>query len=68
MAGQYPKCKYNATKPPVVVSSEAEEMALGKGWFDLPGLTNRIPETETPTPSQKQAKPAEETKSPTDLK
>jgi hypothetical protein len=32
----YPKWKYHATKEAVVVDSEEEEKALGKGWKDTP--------------------------------
>ena len=33
---QYPKFKYHATKPPVVVANRQAERALGKGWADTP--------------------------------
>ena len=32
----YPKCKYNAQLPPVLVKDLQEERALGVGWYDYP--------------------------------
>jgi len=33
---QYPRYKYHATKPPVIVKDAREEAALGEGWGDRP--------------------------------
>jgi hypothetical protein len=33
---EYPKYKYKKDSAPVVVSSSAEEKALGRGWHDTP--------------------------------
>ena len=33
---EYPRVKYHATKPPVVVANREAERALGKGWADTP--------------------------------
>ena len=34
---QFPKWKYSASKPPVIVDDEEAEKKLGKGWADNPG-------------------------------
>lgn len=41
----YPKWKYNATFPPVIVGDPTAETALGDGWVDSP------PSTEPDLPS-----------------
>ncbi len=44
----YPKWKYNATLPPVIVADAAAETALGAGWYDAPVAGNE-PDLTDPT-------------------
>lgn len=46
---RYPKCKYSASSPAVLVDSPDEEKELGPGWFDHPDLVRELknePEVE----------------------
>lgn len=39
----YPRCKYHATEPPILVRSADEEAALSNEWFNSPA---DIPQTK----------------------
>ena len=34
----YPKWKYSASLPPVIVNDPTAEAALGAGWYDTPAF------------------------------
>lgn len=36
MPDKYPRWKYHATKPAIIVPDEAAEKKLGKDWYDSP--------------------------------
>ena len=46
----YPKWKYHAVEPAVIVDSAEDEEALGRDWQDAPGLCV-VPFTSTTTPT-----------------
>ena len=59
---EFPKVKYHRDHDPVTVKSAEEEEALGKGWFDNPGLKSEKPsapvvEPEAAPPSEEEAEP-----------
>lgn len=47
---EYPKAKYHAFEPPVLVNSPAEEQALGPGWFNKPDLSDVVEEAKQEVP------------------
>lgn len=49
---EYPRCKYHANLPVVVVNNEKEEKELGPGWVNHP---NDVGTATTPSPVTKQS-------------
>jgi len=45
----YPKWKYHATKPAVIVADQAAEKALGEGWGESPAEFEK--KAAAPSPS-----------------
>ena len=60
----YPKWKYHAEKPALIVHSEEEEKALGKGWAESPAAFKKeekkadveLPELELAPQSEEKPK------------
>ena len=51
---EFPKWKYHAEKPAMIVASKEAEHGLGEGWLDLPFVA--APEAEKTNPAKRAPK------------
>lgn len=56
---EYPRCKYHANLPAVVVNNEKEEKELGPGWVNHP---NDVGTATTPVHAEPVSNPSSKTK------